>query len=261
MWSQLTEWKESRVRFVIATVIQTHGSTPQKLGAQMAVTLDHQRDTVGGGAFEAWVIEVARGMIQAEGTEKIYFEEVHLSHDLGMCCGGRMKVMFQRYDPPPRLWILGAGHIGSALAKLAEMADFQVTLVDDRPEWTDPSTFSDKIDVICDDPCLWVRSQALDHQLYVVVTTHSHVLDQELIGILAREELAYLGLIGSRAKWERFKSRLSTFEGELKLHQVRCPMGIQINAKEPMEIGVSVIAELIQKRNEASVPKQNSLSD
>ena len=247
MWSQLAEWNEKRERFILATVTNTGGSTPRKLGAQMAITLTRQIGTIGGGAFEHWVIDEARHILSTPPHPSLILHqrEVHLSHDLGMCCGGKMAVMLQDVVPKYELWIFGGGHIGEALAQISVLSDFDVHVVDDRPEWVDPSRFPPGVSLHCDDPELFVRETELSAQSLIVITTHSHAVDERLIELLAPGNFLYLGLIGSKAKWARFKQRLCNRVNDIELERVKCPMGLSINAQTPSEIAVSIIAELI----------------
>ena len=135
MWSQLTEYNRSHLRFILATVTESGGSTPRKVGAQMIITAHEIQGTIGGGAIELGVITAARKLLSAPPkTPNISWFEAHLTHDLGMCCGGKMKVMLHDYPPPAHLWIFGAGHVGTAIAQIARFADFRVSVVDEREE-------------------------------------------------------------------------------------------------------------------------------
>jgi xanthine dehydrogenase accessory factor len=97
--------------FVVATVIDSAGSTPQKPGSKMVILPDGTvRGTVGGGAIELQIVTAARELMQGADTSRII--ETHLTHDLGMCCGGKMKVFLERHGEAARLWVFGVGHVG-----------------------------------------------------------------------------------------------------------------------------------------------------
>ena len=163
-----------------------------------------------------------------------------------------MKVMLQDYPAPPQLWIFGAGHVGSALAQIASLADFKVRVIDDRLEWADPQRFPQEVDVYCEDPELYLRASLPSEHIYVVVTTHDHGLDQRLIERLTQSPLLYLGLIGSKGKWGRFFKRLKHRTELTHLERVRCPVGLDIGAQSPGEIAVSIVAELVSTRHRVS---------
>ena len=251
MWSQLSEFVTNQQRFILATVTETGGSTPRGLGAQIAITEGQLIGTIGGGALEKFVIDAARRLLQKPPNARVIsWLELHLSNDLGMCCGGKVTIMLQDYVPSPQLFIFGAGHIGQVLAKVAHIAGFKVTVIDEREEWTLQKSFDEGIQVICDDSEHYLKGQKLSPYDYVVVTTYDHSLDQRLISELTKYELSYLGLIGSKAKWLRFTKRLKDISSPDRLSEVRCPMGLSIGAQTPEEIAISVVAELISTRRQ-----------
>ena len=168
-----------------------------------------------------------------------------------------MKVMLQDYPAPPQLWIFGAGHVGTALAQIANLAEFKVRVIDDRLDWADPQRFPQEVEVYCEDPEVYLRQSPPSEHTHVVVTTHDHGLDQRLIERLAQSPLQYLGLIGSRGKWGRFLKRLKHRSELTELDRVRCPVGLDIGAQSPGEIAVSIVAELVSARHQVSkIPEE-----
>ncbi len=250
MWSQLSVLSAQRQRFILITVIERGGSTPRGLGAQMVVTAEKTIGTIGGGALEYQAIQEAHERLKnSPSANPISYLQFSLSHDLGMCCGGQIKLMLQDFPPTPRLIIFGAGHVGQALAQIASLSNFQVWVVDDRDEWADLERFPTNVEVICDDSEHYLRHAQLSYGDYVVVTTYDHALDERLISALTRFSLSYLGLIGSQAKWLRFQKRLELeLKDEIRIENLKkthCPMGLSIYAETPSEIAVSIMAELI----------------
>ena len=117
----------------LVTVIGIAGSAPRTSGARMLVYADGSIvGTVGGGAFEYKLIAQATEAIQA-GVPRRY--NVHLTHDLGMCCGGAMEAFGEPLLVQEQLIIYGAGHVGAETAIAAARLGFAVTVVDDRYEW------------------------------------------------------------------------------------------------------------------------------
>ena len=171
-----------------------------------------------------------------------------------------MTAFLTRTDPRPALWVFGAGHVGTALAAHARLLDVQVTVVDGRAEWADPARFAPDVTVLDAEPedLLSDATAGPPPGAWVVVTTHSHPLDEAIIRALAPRffgphALGYLGLIGSRAKWARFRTRLLERGVSAEaLDRVRCPVGLSLGAQTPAEIAVSIVAELVQKRRGAS---------
>lgn len=230
---------------VEALVIDVAGSTPRLQGARMCITATAAVGTVGGGAFEHQIIGAARALLADSGrtTETL---ALHLVHDLGMCCGGRMTAFLTKTTPAPLLWIYGGGHVGAALAHAAQAAGFAVTVLDEREAWSDPARFPPASQVLDVDP--------LTHPLppphaFVAVMTHSHPVDEALVERLTGTPRPYLGVIGSRRKWALFEKRLvAKGVAPEALAQVECPMGLPIDAQTPEEIAISVLARLIQVR-------------
>ena len=243
MMALLTEGRP----FVLATVIESAGSTPQKPGAKLVVVEDGSlRGTVGGGAIEHQIIQAALALLQSPEPTRVM--ETHLTHELGMCCGGRMKVFLEKHGAPARLTVFGAGHVAKEVAALAHRVGFRVTVVDARPEWANAERFPG-CEVRLADPADVARELPGGADCYFCITTHDHPLDQAVVEALLSKPSAYLGVIGSRRKAERFRMRLQAAGAQpAEIERLRSPMGVQIGALTPEEIAVSIVAELISLR-------------
>ena len=236
-------------RYVLATVVETSGSAPQKPGAKLALTADGALlGTIGGGAIENQVVEAARAMLDAPGAPASRMLQTHLTRDLGMCCGGRMSVFLERFEPRAALWLFGAGHVNRAVAQAAAAVGFRVTVVDEREDWLTAERFG-PCERLLEDPAVAARRVAFDPNDLVAVATHDHPLDEQVLVALAGKPLAYLGCIGSARKAIRFRERL-TQRGlaAADLDRIQMPMGVDIGAQTAEEIAVSVVAELIRVR-------------
>ena len=149
----------------------------------------------------------------------------------------------------PTLWIFGAGHVGTELAAVAAEAGFNVAVVDSRADWADASRFPNIVAVHDAEPVDFIRAGHITTDDWVVVMTHSHPLDEEIIRHLLPMSLTFLGMIGSRGKWARFVQRFRA-RGipEDQIGQVYCPVGLDIGAQTPAEIALSITAQCIQIR-------------
>ena len=234
--------------FVVATVVESQGSTPQKPGSKMVVLPDGSLvGTVGGGAIELQIVQAARALFDEPAPTRVI--ETHLTHDLGMCCGGKMKVFLERHAAAARLWVFGAGHVGREVAALAKRVGFRVAVVDERSEWANRERFPDADELVLRNPADCARELPGGADCYFCITTHDHPLDQSCLEALLPKPSAYLGVIGSRRKAERFKMRLQAAGvPEAEMARVRSPMGVAINALTAAEIAVSIVAELVQVR-------------
>lgn len=238
--------------FVLATVVASKGSTPQKPGSKLVVLSDATIGTVGGGAIEHQIIAAARELL-ADGAATTRLLETHLTHELGMCCGGAMSVFLEKHGAPAQLWVFGAGHVAQALAALAATVGFVVRVVDERAEWASSARFPQVAQVVVRHPAEVAKELVGGPDAYFCIATHDHPLDQACLEALVRKPSAYLGVIGSRRKAERFRMRLlAAGFTEAELARVRSPMGVFIGALTPAEIAVSIVGELIAVRRGVS---------
>jgi xanthine dehydrogenase accessory factor len=251
-WPAIVHAAAAGERVALATVIGVNGSAPRSAGARMVVWPDGRiAGTVGGGNFEARVIEAALEALR-EGTPRRF--QVHLTRDLGMCCGGAMEVYIEPLAPTDRLVLFGAGHVAKATAAFAREAGWSVTVVDDRDDQNTAERFPG-CERCLTDPRGFARRLVPDGRTWVFVVTHDHQLDQDLIELLVPHDWAWLGLIGSRAKVTRFHLRLRAAGVPVeRLARVSGPVGLDIGAETPAEIAVSVLAEMVRVRRQVSRP-------
>ncbi len=233
-------------RGALATVIRTGGSTPQIAGARLLLRPDGTLvGTVGGGAIEHAVIEALRACVRT-GRPEVLAKD--LAADLGMCCGGRMEVFVEPIEGTPRLVIFGAGHVGRAVARFARELAFRVVVVDAREELNEETRFPGCERLLLD-PREAVSALAPTEHDHVLVSTHDHRLDEEALDTFARLPHRYLGLIGSKRKILRILERIEARIGLPPLERVYAPVGLDLGAVTPEEIGVSIVAELVALRH------------
>lgn len=258
IWQALLDAAEAGENVALATVTGVEGSAPRAAGARMVVWPDGRTlGTVGGGNFELRVTQAAVEAL-ADGRPRRF--AVHLTRDLGMCCGGAMEVYIEPVGPRDRLVIYGAGHVAKPTAAIGVLLGFDVTVVDDRDELATGERFPD-CTVLCTDARVHARALESDARTYVFVTTHDHALDQDLLEILIGRTWAWLGLIGSRAKLAKFFVRLrQAGVDEALFGRVNGPVGLDIGAQTPEEIAVSVAAELVRVRR-GSVAEPRSMAE
>lgn len=246
-------------RGALATVVRVSGSTPQQAGARLLLREDGSTvGTVGGGAIENVVMEaLARAL--ASGAAELLTRD--LTHDLGMCCGGRMEVFVEPLLPTPRLWLLGAGHVAKPTATLARTVGFEVVVVDEREELNNAERFPE-CQLVLDDPSDALRRQPLGARDWVLIVTHDHQLDERALESAAGNQARYIGLVGSRRKVFRLVERvLAKRQGDVPVERVFAPVGLDIGAVTPEEIAVSIVAELVALRRGRPATHLRALSD
>jgi xanthine dehydrogenase accessory factor len=248
---RISDLLRERRNFVVATILEVKGSAPQRAGARMIIHSDGTFEfTIGGGTFEA---EVLQDAIAAFHEDKPIHREYRLTKDdIGMYCQGLVKVMFESYSPGQHLMIFGGGHVGQALSRLAAAAElFSVTVIDDRAEFANSEKHPDADAVILTDRNFVKDIPASDDQTYLVIVTRCHATDMILVERYLKQPAAYLGLIGSSAKIRQFRKEL-TDKGisEKLLDRVHAPIGLPIGGKDPAEVAISILAELVQVKNQ-----------
>jgi len=241
----------------ICIVVGTRGSTPGKPGAKMIVYADGSIfGTIGGGSVEKEVIVKALELLASNKPEKFTFD---LENDLEMHCGGSVEVYIEPVNPVHKLFIFGAGHVGRAVAMFAKELDFSVTIFDPREHIFNDGAFS-TFNCIGKEYFEAIDDAIFDKNTFVVIVTPKHILDEEILARVARKPHAYLGMIGSRQKVEMLKKRFlkENILSAEELEKIDMPIGIKFRAITPQEIAVSILAKLIDVRNNRdSIPIQS----
>src|SRR5215467_6921986 len=221
----------------LVTIVSTTGSTPQRVGAKMLVFADGRIvGTIGGGCYENDAFWKAREAIGLRKPQLVHYElSDDFAQETGLICGGQMDVYIEPIEPSPELYIVGAGHVGASLARVAQEVGFVVHVVDDREKFANAERFPTAAEIVVDDIPQWLARATLPAHAYVVVVTRGHTNDLEAMRALAPRDLRYLGLIGSRAKVARIYDELLRDErlSSERLERVHAPIGLDIGAVTP----------------------------
>lgn len=240
------------------TIIESSGSSPAKAGMKACVgTGELYFGNLGGGELEHGLIRQIRSELP-ERPALWSFSLTGSKTDLypadkqtGMICGGAVKVFIEPLHKADTLYIIGAGHCGRALATLARSTGFFTHLIDNRPEvlkqaedqgLADSYAYSDysKLQEQIKNPnCAWV-----------VIMTHGHLHDREVLEQCLKLDLRYLGMIGSKSKVaETFEILRNKGVSPEELTRVHAPIGLPIGSQTPTEIAISIMAEIIGLRS------------
>jgi xanthine dehydrogenase accessory factor len=258
-WLEAVERLRSRrERGVLVTVAAVRGHAPRDAGAKMVVAAGETWGSVGGGNLEAMAVGRARRLL-AEPTEGPELFTASLTDKAPLeygvqCCGGEVSVLLEPLAVLPAVAVFGMGHVGIELARILARHELDLHLVDSRPE-----RLSDDALRVLDDSVARVHPHhvpvlpelvlgELPPGAHVLVMTHDHAEDAALVDAALRTpHLASIGLIGSSAKWSRFRAKLAD-EGhdEAAIARVTTPIGLPgLPGKEPAVIAVSVAAALL----------------
>jgi len=248
----LNELMAAEVPLVTITVVDTVGSAPQDRGAKAIVTADGLHfGTVGGGKVETKAIAEAQKMLRGEIAETTRFAQWNLNKDVGMTCGGVVKLYFESYNAGRwTIVVFGAGHVAQAVVALLVHLDCHVTCIDPRDEWLLRLPGSPKLTKVRSDDMPSIVA-TLPDDAFVVLMTMGHSSDKPiLLEILRTRTFPYLGVIGSAAKANILRRDVE--EAGLPPDMQRaffCPIGLDLGTNHPWEIALSVVAQLVQERD------------
>ena len=167
-----------------------------------------------------------------------------------MQCGGLMEVYIEPFKRSPSLYIFGGGHIGQALSNYAVDIGFTVTVFDNRQGIAE-NFDKQKINFIEGDYFKSIDIAEFDSNTYIVIVTHKHIYDEDILAAVARKPHAYLGMIGSRVKVQTLRKRFieEKILTQEELDLIDMPIGVPIAAETPVEIAISILAKLIDVKN------------
>ena len=261
----LADWAASARPFVVATVIRARGSAPRLPGAKMLVPLTGEPlGTVGGGAAEREVLRVAREMLGAscagalESESRTRILAVDLSQETA--CGGSMEVFLEAHAGEKELALIGAGHVGRAVARWMAALGWRITVYDPRAERLQDPDFAG---------CARVQAEFLEapekirfsDRLFILVMTPDHTFDREIAAACLERPWRWLGVMGSARKAREIRRYLSErgFPPE-RIARLRVPVGLEIGSDTPDEIAVSIAAELIRETSTKRRPVEGGSS-
>ncbi len=250
IYSEILALQERGEAGVLATLVERSGSGSRPVGTKMLI-LDNGETvgSLGGGLLEAEVIRHGAEVLESGEPRLVTISPPGGEEDR---CGSRTVVFLEPILAGKNLIIFGAGHVGRAVAGMAMLAGFQVTLVDDREKEIGSQVGTDARFLL----------RSVEHffadinvtaKTYLLICTRSHTMDLEVLRQALRTPAEFVGLLGSRRKRENFFATLRR-DGvaEDELQRVVCPVGLAIGAVTPEEIGVAVVAQLIERHRKGS---------
>ena len=336
--AEMVRLLERGERFVLATLVHAHGSTPQRVGARLLLRPDGTTiGTLGGGCIEAEVVEVARAALASGepsmldftlnediavdyglacgGTERIFVDPTYDEHDISMVremlraasgeqrgvvvtvvegegrasrvavwsegpvqgdvgiaraealeLGRRLneaprpkpalvtlrpgvQAFADVFAEPPEVVIVGGGHVGRAVAAVAQTLGYRMTVIDDRAEFANAERFPAADTIIAGDIEEAIDGHAMTRNSAVIIVTRGHKYDYQALAAAARSNAGYIGLMGSRRKVTLIYRQLIV-DGvpPERLRDIHAPIGLDIGAISPEEIAVSIMAEVTMHR-------------
>jgi xanthine dehydrogenase accessory factor len=252
IFSRASEFLYRGYSVVLCTLVEKKGSGPREPGAKMLVTPDGKTvGTIGGGGMERLLINQALEALAEGKTRTLHFAlgipPVEGMISVDSKCGGEVKIFMDIVKPEPRLFIMGSGWIAQATARYARECGFEVTVVDDA-ESARQENFPGMTVVNGKYPesLSGVEIRSSD---FVAVLHGETPFELPALRHAVKARPAYIGLLGSVNKARKHREQLKQ-EGfdEKVLDDLCAPIGLDINAETPEEIGISVVAEIIKRK-------------
>lgn len=254
-YEQVTALERDGTAFVLVILAESLGSTPQDTGAKMLVTAAGlHTGTIGGGKVEAKAIGVAQEMLAAATSEPRLVNWA-LKTDVGMTCGGSVKLYFEPHaggglGAAWPIWIFGAGHVVQALVPVLAPLDCQLTIVDPRREWLDKLPRGRNVRYIeAAEPADLVP--AMPDRAFLLCLGKGHAADRPILQrALAERNFPFVGVIGSDAKAKVLQRELVADGLPAKrAKEFHCPVGLPFGNNDPREIALSIAAQLLTERD------------
>lgn len=251
IYQALAAIEENQETAALATIVRSRGSTPRHGASKMLIYADGSTlGTVGGGELEHRVVnEALESMQDGEPRYLTYNMSDPAKGDPGIC-GGTVEIFVEPILPNPTLLLVGAGHVGKAVAHLAKWLGFRVVIVEDRAERCTPEQIpggDEYLPVPMDEILEHVQVNA---QTYIVLTTRGADVDAIALPALLDSPAPYLGVIGSTRRWAAAANLLQE-RGvpKAQIQRVHSPIGLDIQAETPEEIALSIMAEILMLRH------------
>ena len=250
---ELVRISEQEAAAVLATVIEVEGNDRVEPGAKCLIRDGKiTAETVGDA-------RVVQAILQESGTHLRDEKSKLVSLDIPDA-GGRLQIFFEVMPAPPKLIVVGAGHIAVPLAKIAKILDFHVTVIDDRLLYANRERFPDADEVLVGDMAQMLKEMTITPSCYIVLITRGHKYDEPCLREIIHSQAKYIGMIGIR---RRIKACFQRFRDEEKIaeemiERVYAPIGLDIATETPAEIALSILGEVIKVRRGG---KAASLSD
>ena len=238
-------------KIAVATVVSDKGSTPRNTGAKMIVLPDGQiRHSVGGGIFESIVTRDALEALRTDqNTLKAYSFNEEGKDAIGAVCGGTIQVYIEIMKQAPALVVVGGGHVGQALARAADLLDFRITVVDDRPEFAGNQDLPESVKCI-HTPENYSAIPDLEEGDFICLVSKGVASDAAALERVIDSPARYIGMIGSSKKIRTAFDDLKAKGVDPKLFdRVNTPIGLDIHSESPEEIAISILAEIIRVKN------------
>src|SRR5688572_22474863 len=202
IFDEIQRLRQEGRKAALATIVQIRGSVPSFQSAKMLVRDDGSiLGSVGGGCVEAEVWTAAQDVIRDEKSRVMSFDLTDESMaESGLICGGKVEIFIEPILPVPKVVIFGAGHIATQVSRIATIAGFKTTIVDNRPVYANKERFPEAESIYSDSFERAFEEIVPNENTYVVIVTRGHQEDQNVLRWAVKTNARYIGMIGSKRK-------------------------------------------------------------
>lgn len=255
IYQKLTELRSQGKDVVIVTVTEKEGMGPADVGKKMLVSEGNIAfGTVGGGAIEYYAREKCKEVLKSRQsfTEKYYLIDREVKVDDGsvvlpMACGGKATLFYEFLGPKQYVYIFGAGHCGSALARVLKPLGFYTTIIDERDYVI--NALDDAADVKVNEGFVeYIEKHGIPDDRYIVVCTPSHTNDYNVLNKILELKIKpkYFGMLCSKKKIADYLQRAFDVYGkDIDLSNFYSPIGLQTGGDSPEEVAISIAGEIL----------------
>ncbi len=262
IFAEIARLRREGRKAALATIIQVQGSIPSYESSKILIRDDGSIvGTVGGGCVEAEVWSVAQDVMREEKPRRLHFNlNNQPEYDNGLICGGSLDIFIEPILATPTLYLFGGGHVSLYASKVATLAGFETVIIDDREAFASKERFPEAVETYAGPWEETFPKLKVNEFSYLLLVTRGHKGDLTCLRWALTTPARYIGMIGSKRKFIEICKVLES-EGvpAEKLERVHSPVGLDIGALTPEEIGVAIVAEMIALRRSA-IPSVTSLA-
>jgi xanthine dehydrogenase accessory factor len=255
IFEELVRLRRMGRKCALATIVEVRGSIPSYQSAKLLVRDDGSMlGTIGGGCVEAEVWNAAREVIGTEKPKHLNFNlGQDAAYDNGLICGGQLDVYIEPVMPLPVAVVFGAGHISRSLSQVAGLAGFSTAIVDNRESFANRERFPEAGEIFAAEYEEVFPKLHVNDSTYLIIVTRGHRDDMRVLRWAVTAGARYVAMVGSKRKVLNVIRELEK-EGVPReaLERIHAPMGLNIGAVTPEEIAISVVAEMIAVRRNAT---------
>jgi len=227
---------------VLATIVEAEGDDRVEAGAKcLVVDGKVKANTVGDKRVLQAIVRDSGAILNDEKSKLVAIQ---------IPDGGKLQVFFEVMLEPPKLIVVGAGHIAVPLVQIAKVLDFHVTVIDDRLLYANRERFPAADEVLVGDMAQMLKEMTITPSCYIVLITRGHKYDEPCLREILHSKAKYIGMIGSKRRikacFQRFRDEEKI--GEEVIERVYAPIGLDIATETPPEIALSILAEVIKIR-------------